>query len=159
MNSKITQSDHAMRLIKGGAVAIASFGVLGTVSALWDNPFFIRMTPTGTWEIVMLAVIAVLLGVYTAIRRPFCSVKTAGAGGVLGFLGVACPVCNKILLLLFGGRIAIDLLRAESRLFGRSRCTYRARGRSLGIDDAVSSLVCPFSKTSCVNFTRNARWH
>ncbi len=107
MNSKITQSDHAMRLIKGGAVAIASFGVLGTVSALWDNPFFIRMTPTGTWEIVMLAVIAVLLGVYTAIRRPFCSVKTAGAGGVLGFLGVACPVCNKILLLLFGGELLL----------------------------------------------------
>lgn len=31
----------------------------------------------------------------------------AGVGGVLGFLGVACPVCNKILLLLFGGELLL----------------------------------------------------
>ena len=37
--------------------------------------------------------------------RPFCSAKTATAGGVLGFTGIACPVCNKVLLLLFGGEL------------------------------------------------------
>ncbi len=42
-----------------------------------------------------------------AIRRPFCSTKTAGVGGVLGFIGVACPVCNKVLLLLFGGDLLL----------------------------------------------------
>ncbi len=41
------------------------------------------------------------------IRRPFCSVKTVTTGGVLGFIGVACPVCNKILLLLFGGELLL----------------------------------------------------
>ena len=46
--------------------------------------------------------LSILLGIYVVVRRPFCSTKTAGAGGVLGFLGVACPVCNKVLLLLFG---------------------------------------------------------
>ncbi len=78
-----------------------------TVAALWENPLFVRMTPAGDIEVVLLGLLSVLLGTYVAIRRPFCSVKTAGVGGVLGFIGVACPVCNKILLLLFGGDLLL----------------------------------------------------
>ena len=95
------------RVLKGLGVAAAAFAGLGTVSALWDNPVFIRMTPAGEFEIASLGALSLLLGVYVAIRRPFCSVKTAGTGGVLGFLGIACPVCNKILLLLFGGELLL----------------------------------------------------
>jgi hypothetical protein len=95
------------RVLKGLAVAAASFVGLGTVSALWENPVFIRMTPAGDFEIASLGALSLLLGVYVAIRRPYCSVKTAGTGGVLGFLGIACPVCNKILLLLFGGELLL----------------------------------------------------
>ena len=93
------------RIAAGIAVAIVSFVLLGTVAALWDNPFFVRMTPAGGWEIAMLGAMSAISGIYVAIRRPFCSVKGAGAGGILAFLGVACPVCNKILLLLFGGEL------------------------------------------------------
>ena len=46
-------------------------------------------------------------GLYVVIRRPFCSDKTVGAGGGIAFLGVACPVCNKILLLVFGGELLL----------------------------------------------------
>ncbi len=95
------------RLLKGLGIALASFLGLGTVAALWENPLFIRMTPVGDFEILLLGALSVLLGVFTVIRRPFCSIKAAGAGGVLGFLGVACPVCNKILLLLFGGELLL----------------------------------------------------
>ena len=90
---------------KGALVALLSFLLLGTVSALWENPLFIRMTPAGDFEIAILLVMSCLLGVYVAIRRPFCSMKAAGSGGVLGFIGIACPVCNKVLLLLFGGEL------------------------------------------------------
>lgn len=101
--------DHisGKRIAAGLATAIVSFVLLGTVAALWENPVFVRMTPAGGWEIAMLAVMSGLAGVYVAIRRPFCSVKGAGAGGVLAFLGVACPVCNKILLLIFGGELLL----------------------------------------------------
>ncbi len=88
-------------------MALCSFVVLGTVAALWDNPLFVRMTPAGDLEVVLLGLLSVLLGTYVAIRRPFCSAKTAGVGGLLGFIGVACPVCNKILLLLFGGDLLL----------------------------------------------------
>ena len=107
MTNEITGAYRPIKMLKGIAVVIASFAVLGTVSALWDNPLFMRMTPTGTWEVGLLATLSILLGVYVVVRRPFCSIKTAGAGGVLGFLGVACPVCNKVLLLLFGGELLL----------------------------------------------------
>ena len=93
--------------MKGLAAALGSFIALGTVAALWENPLFVRMTPAGNIEVVLLGLLSVLLGTYVAIRRPFCSAKTASAGGVLGFVGVACPVCNKILLLLFGGDLLL----------------------------------------------------
>lgn len=96
------------RLLKGAAVSLIAFGGLGTVAALWENPIFIRMTPVGGWEVGLLGLLAFLLGVYVAIRRPACSLRGAGAGGILGFLGVACPICNKLLVLAFGA----DLLLA-----------------------------------------------
>lgn len=98
---------NARRLLAGGAAAVIGFALLGTVAALWDNPLFVRMTPAGGWEIFLLAILALLGGVYVAIRRPFCSNGTATAGGVLGFLGVACPICNKILLLAFGSELLL----------------------------------------------------
>ena len=103
MMSHVTLS----RIVMGSATTLGSFIALGTVAALWENPIFIRMTPVSGFETAALAILSLLLGVYMAIRRPFCSVKTAGAGGVLGFIGIACPVCNKILLLLFGGDLLL----------------------------------------------------
>ena len=34
---------------------------------------------------------------------PQCRLRTSGAGGVASFLGIACPTCNKVLMLIFGG--------------------------------------------------------
>ncbi len=102
-------------------VAILSFAGLGTVSALWKNPLFIRMTPAGGWEIGLLAVLSVLIGIYVTIRSPACATKSAATGGVIGFLGIACPVCNKILLLLFGGELLMtyfEPLRIYVAAFG-----------------------------------------
>jgi hypothetical protein len=93
--------------LKGGAVAAIAFAALGTVSALWSNPLFIRMTPAGGWEVALLALLSMLFGVYVAVRRPACADRAAGTGGVLGFIGVACPVCNKVLLMLFGSELLL----------------------------------------------------
>lgn len=93
--------------VKGALVASLAFLVLGTASALWGNPFFVRMTTAGGWEIGLLGMLSVLLGLWVAIRRPACRARAVGMGGVLGFLGVACPVCNKVLLLVFGGELLL----------------------------------------------------
>ena len=96
-----------VKVLKGVAAALVSFLLLGTVSALWENPIFFRMVPADETEIVLLGALSALLGVYVAVRRPSCSVGTAGTGGVLGFIGVACPICNKLLMLVFGADILL----------------------------------------------------
>ncbi len=95
------------RLLMGAVVAVGMFVALGTLSALWENAYFIRMVPAGNWEVGLLALLSVLSGAYVAVRRPFCSNKKVGTGGLLGFLGVACPVCNKILMMIFGGEFLL----------------------------------------------------
>ncbi len=103
----IARDSIEWRALKGTAIAVPSFVVLGSVAALWENPLFFRMTPAGDLEIALLLALSLLLGLYVAIKRPRCSAKTAGVGGVLGFLGVACPVCNKLLVFLLGGDLLL----------------------------------------------------
>lgn len=91
------------RKLIGLASALASFVALGTVSALWANPLFTRMTAVGSWEFPVLIVLSVLTGLFAMVRRPVCSINQAGAGSFAGFIGIACPTCNKILMLVFGG--------------------------------------------------------
>ena len=97
-------------ILKGSFLTALTFAAFGTVAALWDNPFFIRMTPTSGFEISLLALQAILFGIYFSIPTEYCSAKTLGTGGVLGFLGVACPVCNKILLYVFGAELLLTYL-------------------------------------------------
>jgi hypothetical protein len=97
-------------LAKGVLAAVGSFVLLGTVAALWANPFFIRMTPTSGFEVGLLALQAILLGVYVAIPVPACALKIASVGGVANYIGIACPICNKVLLFVFGASALLTYL-------------------------------------------------
>lgn len=97
----------ARRLLAGAVVAFVTFALLGTASALWENRFFVRMTPVGGWELGLLGATSLLLGLYVAVKRVACSTATAGFGGLLSFLGVACPICNKVLLFVFGSELLL----------------------------------------------------
>lgn len=103
-------NSQSVLFLKGGLIAALVFAALGTVTALWVNPFFFRMTPTSGFEITLLALQAVMFGVYFSIPSTHCPTKTLSAGGVLGFLGFACPVCNKILLYAFGAELLLSYL-------------------------------------------------
>jgi len=88
-------------------IGVVVYGVFGTVAALWNNTLFIRMTPTSGFETGLLAVQSALLGLYVGVRRSSCALPTAGLGGTLGFLGAACPICNKLLMLVFGSQLLL----------------------------------------------------
>ena len=49
----------------------------------------------------------ILLGLYFSIHRGSCATRQVGVGSVLTFLGIACPVCNKILLFVFGWELLL----------------------------------------------------
>jgi len=105
-----------MLILKGSSIAALTFALLGTITALWQNPFFFRMTPTSGFEVVLLFLQAVMFGVYFSVPTEYCSTKTLSTGGVLGFLGFACPVCNKILLYVFGAELLLSYLE-PARLY------------------------------------------
>ena len=89
-------------------IALAAFLLLGTITALWDNYFFFRMTEVNGWDYIILSFESLLIGLFFGIRAPHCATKKAGIGGVLGFIGFGCPVCNKILILLFGSSFLLS---------------------------------------------------
>ena len=83
-------------------IAAMVFVMMGTLTALWNNPYFVRMTPVTDWDFLILSLESILIGLFFGIRTPRCATKKAGIGGVFGFLGFGCSICNKLLLLLFG---------------------------------------------------------
>jgi hypothetical protein len=98
-----SQDEIPQRSLRGLAVGLGLFVVLGTVTAVWENPFFLRMTAVGPWELGATLLTAILAGFTAAFWVPSCRMRTTGTGGIASFLGIACPTCNKILMLIFGG--------------------------------------------------------
>lgn len=88
--------------VRSAVWALGIFFVLGTLTALWDNPLFIRMTPITAVDFAILAAEAGLVGLFLGIRKAACPIKGVAFGGILGFQGFACTICNKVLLLAFG---------------------------------------------------------
>lgn len=95
--------------IRGWLVAIAAAAgtlvIIGTVAAIFDNPYFTRMTSVRLQDYIIWAATAALVGLiagtFAAARIPGHAGKLA-AGGVFADLAVGCPVCNKVVVLLIG---------------------------------------------------------
>lgn len=87
------------------AAAAGTLLVMGTVAAIFDNPYFTRMTAVRDQDYVIWAATAVLVGL---IAGTFAAAGVPGhagklmAGGVFADLAVGCPVCNKVVVLLIG---------------------------------------------------------
>lgn len=88
--------------------SIIFFVVFGVVTFLIPNKFFARMTQVTALDYIFLIFTSLLLGTYVSFHQyqkkygsKKCSVA-ATSGGVFGFLGFGCSVCNKLLILLLG---------------------------------------------------------
>jgi len=91
----------------GIGYSIAFFFLFGIPTAVISNPWFIRMIENNTLDYVFLILSSVLLGAYVGVhyykknKSHSCGISTY-AGGVGSFLAFGCPVCNKVLVFLFG---------------------------------------------------------
>jgi hypothetical protein len=115
---------------------VASFGVvsvaitsayllaIGLATAVIPNPLFERMTPVSASNVVFWIVPALLSGPLVAsylipIAPPACDVGNRTiVGGVLSFLAVGCPICNKVVVLLLGVSGALTYFEPIQPLLG-----------------------------------------
>ena len=51
-------------------IASAAFLLLGTITALWNNSFFIRMTEVNGWDYIILSFESLLIGLFFCIQAP-----------------------------------------------------------------------------------------
>ncbi len=88
--------------------------VVGVPTDLIDTPWFSREIPPTTWSypvwVVTSALGGLLIGLssLTAREAPRSEGQRGGmVGGVLTFLAVGCPVCNKVVLMVLGSSGAV----------------------------------------------------
>lgn len=101
------------------AAAVASVvigAVVGVVTDLAPNPLFVRMVEAPWWSYPVWIASALLSGLlvatYVAPRdgAPVVQATKKGrgvVGGVLSFLAVGCPTCNKLVVVALGTSGAI----------------------------------------------------
>ena len=85
--------------------AIIGLAVIGLATAIYENPFFVRMTPVRAQDYVIWVVSSVLVALI--VGSCFAGGSTTGegkalSGGILSVLAVGCPICNKPVVLLLG---------------------------------------------------------
>lgn len=95
------------RWIVAGAWAVGTVLAVALPTALVPNPVFGRAIPPASWAWPVLVVTAVLAGLlaatYVRAGEPEHGVPRAGMlGGLLTYVAVGCPVCNKFALLALG---------------------------------------------------------
>jgi hypothetical protein len=88
--------------------------VIGLPTAIYENPFFVRMTPVRVQDYVIWALSSALIGLiagsYFASRPSAVGEGKAASGGLLSILAVGCPICNKPVVLLLGTSGALTYL-------------------------------------------------
>jgi hypothetical protein len=91
----------------GVTAAVGTAVIIGVPTDVIPNPVFGRQTPVHPQDVVVLIALAVITGAlaatYAMSGERDAGAKRAGIGsGVLGWLAVSCPVCNKLIVVLLG---------------------------------------------------------
>lgn len=103
--------------------------VLGVPTAVIPNPFFIRMTPTEGFNVVVWLVSAPLIGllIATYVRPPAHpaghlkaepGAGRATLGGIAAYLAIGCPICNTVVVAALGVSGALNIFAPLQPLFG-----------------------------------------
>jgi len=82
------------------------------VTAIVDNPLFVRMTPVRAQDYAIWLASGLLMGLIAGTfvgPAPARHEGKAISGGLLSLLAVGCPICNKLVVLLLGmsGALAV----------------------------------------------------
>lgn len=105
----------AKRWIVAVSVGVLTYFVIALPTAVVKNPIFGREIETTSWSVTVIVITAILSGLLTAtyVKNEFSDenprqLKVGGAGALLAYFAVGCPVCNKLALLALGYSGAIQ---------------------------------------------------
>jgi len=103
------------RWIVAIGVAFLTYLFIALPTAVIENPIFGREIGVTSWSVTVIVVSSILTGLLTAtyVKNEFSDenprqLKIGGAGALLSFFAVGCPVCNKIVLIALGYSGAIQ---------------------------------------------------
>ncbi len=94
-------------IIYGILSSLIFFFLFGIVTALIPTDFFRRMSPITILDYVFLILTSMLLGSFISLhyyhktKNKLCT-SSAVTGGIGGFLGFGCSLCNKLLIFILG---------------------------------------------------------
>ncbi len=117
------RTPHTRGTLVGGVAAALTAVAIGVPTAVLPNAFFTRMTPARPLDYVFLALTALLVGAIAATyAAPGGTVAgRAGGmmvGGLLPFVAIGCPICNKLVVLALGVSGALRYFEPVQPLLG-----------------------------------------
>ena len=92
-------------------MATIVFVMMGSLTALWHSPYFMRMTAVMGWDYLILSLESMLIVLFLGFLNHTVPLKKARLGGFFGFLGFGCSICNKLLLLLFSSSFLLTYFK------------------------------------------------
>lgn len=136
----------ARRWLAAAVVALAVALVTGIPTDLVPTSLYRRMTPIPWWSWPLWAATAALAGLLAAtyVRRPVGEgrvVAPSVGGGVMSFLAVGCPICNKLVVAALGVSGALSYFAPIQPLLGVAGVVLL--GYTLRRRLALSSCVLP----------------
>ena len=103
------------RWIVAISVGVLTYFVIAIPTAVVQNPVFGREIGVTSWSVTVIVVSSILTGLLTAtyVKNEFSDenprqLKIGGAGALLSYFAVGCPVCNKLALVALGYSGAIQ---------------------------------------------------
>ncbi|MDO5061288.1 MAG: hypothetical protein Q4D73_06665 [Actinomycetaceae bacterium] len=107
----LNQKTRRQRLLAAAGWAFFTLLFLGLPTDIIPNPIFAREVPIRWWEYPVIVATVALTFAWFAVQAPPALDKQNSRliGGVtLALFAVACPVCNKVILLLMGTAGALN---------------------------------------------------
>ena len=141
-------------LVYGAGMGLAVFLFVGVPSGVIPNPFFVRplaARPTDFLYLGTIIALAVALGATYGMPAT-CSPQDSKALGssLLLFIGVGCPVCNKVVLAVAGASGALTYFEPIQPLFSIAAIVLMGVALTLRVRDIrrVTALGKPVTATA-----------
>jgi hypothetical protein len=123
------------------SAAATGLAAIGLTTAIFENWFFVRMTPVRAQDYVIWILSSVLMGLIVGsyfVARSTRSDEKILSGGLLSVLAVGCPTCNKLVVLLLGTTGALTFFAPLQLYIG---WTLLLRARALADACSVNEIA------------------